>query len=414
MLVIGYVWPEPNSSAAGSNMLGLINIFRTDGYKIVFASPAEKSEHRFALESIGVEERQIRLNSSSFDEYVALLNPEIVLFDRFMMEEQFGWRVAAVCPNALRILDTEDLHFLRHARYQAFKANKPIEESDLKQDMALREVAAIYRCDLSLILSRVELDLLKNTFGVSEALLMECPLILDSSKELSVENLPIYDQRQHFITIGNFRHAPNWDAVLFLKQQIWPLIRKLLPEAELHIYGAYPPPKATQFHNPQDGFLIKGWAVSSTDVISNARVCLAPLRFGAGLKGKLVESMQCGTPNVTTSVGAEGLHGELAWSGFKCDDAAKFAEQAVKLYQEHDLWSDAQQAGFTIIQQKFDYQTTKLRLKERIEKIKSTLIAHRLANFTGSMLQHHQHKSTQYMSQWIEAKNKLKSKDLFK
>lgn len=408
LLIIGYVWPEPKSSAAGSHMLGLIKMFLADGYHIVFASPADKSEHRFALESIGVEEQQILLNSSSFDEYAARLKPEVVLFDRFMMEEQFGWRIAKACPDALRILDTEDLHFLRHARHQAFKANKQVEESDLKQDSALREVASIYRSDLSLIISCVELDLLKNTFGVSERLLLECPLILEPSKAETTDNLPAYSQRTHFITIGNFRHAPNWDAVLFLKQQIWPLIKKQLPEAELHIYGAYPPPKATQLHNPKDSFLVKGWAASSSEVISDARVCLAPLRFGAGLKGKLVEAMLCGTPNVTTSVGAEGMHDNLAWSGFICNDAESFAEHAVKLYQDNNLWAQAQQAGFEIIEHKLDYQSTKQKLMERIKSLKSTLTAHRLANFTGAMLQHHQHKSTQYMSQWIEAKNKLR------
>lgn len=390
-------------------MLGLINTFRSDGYQIVFASPAEKSEHRFVLESIGIEEKQILLNSSSFDEYVAQLNPKIVLFDRFMMEEQFGWRVAAACPQALRILDTEDLHFLRHARHQAFKANRKVQESDLKQDYALREVASIYRSDLSIILSSVELKLLKNTFGVSDLLLIECPLILEASEEFSIDSLPDYAQRQHFLSIGNFRHAPNWDAVLFLKQQIWPLIRKVLPDAELHIYGAYPPPKATQLHNPKDGFLIKGWAENSSRVISQARVCLAPLRFGAGLKGKLVEAMQCGTPNVTTLIGAEGMHDNLPWSGSIGADAQSIATLAIQLYQDHELWLTAQQAGFEIITQKFNNTLTRQRLMARLETIESNLVSHRLSNFTGSMLQHHQHKSTQYMSQWIEAKNQTKS-----
>ena len=129
LLVIGFVYPEPNSSAAGIRMLQLIEAFQSHNYNITFATTCKKSEHAFDLESIGVKVVEIELNHSSFDAFVKTLNPAIVLFDRFMTEEQFGWRVSEHCPSALKILDTEDLHFLRKGRQKAFNSNQEIKNS---------------------------------------------------------------------------------------------------------------------------------------------------------------------------------------------------------------------------------------------------------------------------------------------
>ncbi|MFT6992770.1 MAG: glycosyltransferase involved in cell wall biosynthesis [Paraglaciecola sp.] len=413
LLVLGYVWPEPNSSAAGSHMLSLLTLFVQQGWQVTFASPALQGEHKVDLTELGIDEQAVTLNCSSFDAFVNELNPSIVLFDRFMLEEQFGWRVAKHCPDALRILDTEDLHSLRHARHQALKQNRPLTSADLNSDVAKREIAAIFRCDLSLIISDYEFELLKNHYSVPEHILLHCPFMLDLQNVTPSANS--FLDRQHFISIGNFRHQPNWDAVLFLKQAIWPLIRKQLPQAELHIYGAYPPPKATQLHNPKQGFLVKGWAEDAKQVMQQARVCLAPLRFGAGIKGKLAEAMFCGTPNVTTNIGSEGMTMGLDWSGLTTDltqfdnqenSATDFAKHAVQLYQNEVLWQQKQQHGYQLIKTNFNKEEIQTTLLARIVDIQDNLNNHRSNNFIGQMLQHHQLKSTQYMAQWIEAKNR--------
>ena len=124
LVIIGTVWPEPTSTAAGTRMLQIINVFQKEKYTITFLSSASKGENSFDLESIGVQTKNVQLNDVSFDVLITELNPTIVLFDRFMIEEQYGWRIAENCPNALRMLDTEDLHFLRKARETAFKQNK--------------------------------------------------------------------------------------------------------------------------------------------------------------------------------------------------------------------------------------------------------------------------------------------------
>lgn len=403
-------------------MMELLELFRAQDWRVTFASAAALSEHRADLSELAISEVQVALNCDSFDQWVAKLQPDLVLFDRFFTEEQFAWRVERACPNALRILDTSDLHSLREARHQLLKTaqSRCATESEKQHawattteaaqlfevmadlDITKREIAAILRSDLTLMISAYEMQLLQQSFAVPAALLHDCALMLIPSST----QLAPFAERAHFISIGNFRHAPNWDSVLWLKNALWPLIRQRLPHAQLHVYGAYPPPKATALHNPKQGFLVLGWADDAHQVMSQARVCLAPLRFGAGIKGKLADAMACGTPSVTTAIGSEGMQGELPWGGAVVESANEFADAAVALYEDETLWRQAQHQGRQILQQRFDRQTLGANLIERLEQLWNNREAHRRNNFTGSMLRHHTLKSTQYMSQWIAAKNK--------
>ena len=139
-------------------MLQLIQIFLAQQWQVTFACALQKSTNETYLTKLGVKEVFIQLNSSSFDDFLNELQPTIVMFDRFMIEEQFGWRVAEHCPNALRILDTEDLHFLRKVRHQQYKKGEEFSnEALLKAEETKREIAAILRCDLSLIISSYEM-----------------------------------------------------------------------------------------------------------------------------------------------------------------------------------------------------------------------------------------------------------------
>ncbi len=405
ILIIGFVWPEPNSTAAGSRMLQLIDVFQNEKYKITFISSASKSEKSFNLEELNIKTYVIKLNDSGFDTLIKQINPSIVLFDRFLTEEQFGWRIAENCQNAIRILDTEDLHFLRHARHQAFKEKNNDETKYLVNDLTKREIASIYRCDLTLIISKYEYDLLSNTFKMDKNILLYLPFMLNKVDPNIINSYPAFNERKHFMTIGNFKHEPNWNTVIYLKNTIWPLIRKKLPIAKLFIYGAYATEKVNQLQNDREGFIIKGWAKNTKDVFLNHRICLAPLQFGAGLKGKLVDAMLYGTPSVTTEVGAEAMHDDLPWNGFITDDPKKIAQNSIDLYQNEKLWLKAQRNGLSIIN--FCYSKVKFSkiLMDAIIKIENNLEQHRVKNFIGSLLQYHTLKSTKYMSKWIEEKN---------
>jgi len=400
LLIIGFVWPEPKSSAAGSRMMQLIELFLSDGYEITFGCTAQNLEFSEDLSILGITSKIIELNSSSFDYFVKELNPNIVLFDRFMIEEQFGWRVSESCPNALKILDTEDLHCLRSARQLAVKENRGFTLDDLFSDVAKREIASILRCDLSLIVSEFEIELLQNQFKVSKELLYYLPIFAEK-----LDLVPNYEERIDFVFIGNFLHEPNWDCVKYLSEVIWPKIHLQLPEAKLLIYGAYPSQKVLQLHKPKQNFHIMGRAEDAFDVMKNAKAVLAPIRFGAGIKGKLIEAMQCGTPSVTSSIGAEAMHGNLEWNGFVKDNFTEFVDAAALLYQDEKLWNECQKNGFEILEKRYEKSLFKDSFITEVNSILENLKLHRNNNFIGMILQHHLLSSTKYMSKWIEEKN---------
>lgn len=410
LLIIGFVWPEPNSSAAGGRMMQLISIFKQNGFEITFVSAALDSDFMVDLSEFGVVKKSIKLNSASFDSFVAELNPDVVLFDRFMIEEQFGWRVTENCPKAIRILDTEDLHCLRTARQKAFKENRKFEIQDLfSEEVAKREIASILRCDLSLIISEFEMNILKDVFKINEDLLFYLPFLVERMSENDLLNLPLFDDRKNFVFIGNFLHEPNWNTVQYLKEAIWPLIKKDFPEAVLEVYGAYPSQKVLQLHQPKNGFYIMGRAEDANEIVKKAKVVLAPIRFGAGLKGKLLEAMQCGTPSATTAIGSEAMHANLPWNGFVEDDASEFAKKAILLYQDENIWKKAQKKGIAIVNECYQKDKYSDGLMSLVELLLVDSKSHRLHNFMGNLLQHHAYKSTMYMSKWIETKNEKKT-----
>lgn len=411
VLMIGHVWPEVTSSAAGVRELGLVRGFLKKGWRVFYVSPSKNNDHRVSLDLLGVETAQFEPNDSGFDTWLSQIQPDFVIFDRFMIEEQFSFRVREVCPDAVRVLDTIDLHLLRRFRQQnpdPQAVQTPLWDSE----DASRELASIFRSDLSLILSDSEVQLLRSSLGLPESLLQEslelCRIFYNSPPAQT----PGFSERQHFSMIGNFRHAPNADAVLWLKKEIWPAIRGLLPNAEVHVYGAYPPKEMMDLTDAKTGFYVKGWTPDACGTLAQYRVNLAPLRFGAGIKGKILDGWWAGTPPVTTSIGAEGMTGLLPWGGLVADTAEAFAKGAVQLYQSPDLWADAVRKGRGILNQEYDFDSQSTRLVEKLLEVRSELQGRRARNWAGAMLWHHLHKSTTYFSRWIEAKNRPASSQI--
>jgi len=208
LVIIGLVIPEPASTAAGHRMMQLMQLFSENHYRITFLTASNNIEF-----SEKIEVEKIEINNESFDEKIRNLNPDIVLFDRYVTEEQFGWRVSESCPNAIKILDTEDLHFLREARRKAFAEKRNVENRDLVNDVFKREMASILRCDLSLIISQFEYNLLINQFRINPEILLYIPFLTEKIEK----NKTPFSERKHLVSIGNFLHEPNWQTVLKLK-----------------------------------------------------------------------------------------------------------------------------------------------------------------------------------------------------
>lgn len=408
VLIIGLVWPEPETTAAGNRIMQLLRFFSKNTMEVHFASSAVKTDKSAALEEFGISCHSIKINDPGFNEWIGKLSPNFVVFDRFVTEEQFSWRVRESCSSAIRILDTEDLHFLREARRLALAQNEKDFKPRLLNEVALRELASVFRSDLSLLISEYEYELLSAHFNMDQGLLHYIPYMLSDSEIHTGSTCPSYSQRKGFMTMGNWRHGPNRDSIFYLRQEIWPGLRKMMPDAEIHVYGAYGSEKDLGLHEPSLGFYVRGWAESKEKAYSKHRVCLAPLRYGAGLKGKLIDSMRFGMPSVTTSIGSEGIAGGLPWSGFVADNAEEFAELALELYINTGVWRECQLKGEHILRERFREELFEGEFVSRLGALSSGLKNQRSKNFVGALLWHHSAQSTKYLSKWIEAKNQIR------
>jgi glycosyltransferase involved in cell wall biosynthesis len=387
-------------------MMQILNVFLELNYSIVYAATAHASVFMPNLAGIGIKTQQIFLNSNCFDDFIKIEKPSVVLFDRYTAEEQFGWRVGEQCPNCIKILDTEDLHFLRKARQESIKKFGNLEHINLFSEVAKREIASILRSDLSLIISSYEIDLLYQQFKINPEILCYLPFLYDKISSDHISKLPTFEARKDCAFVGNFFHEPNLDAVHQLKKHIWPLIRKLDNQLILNIYGAYMPQKIKQLNNAREGFLVHGRAENITTVLKNARLLLAPLRFGAGIKGKLIEAQQQGTPSITTPIGAEAMSDNMLWSGCIASKNDDFAQDAVNFYNQKEEWLIAQENGFKIFNSRYNRLEKELVFKDKLRFISTNLEHHRQQNFLSSILNHHLLQSTKFMSKWINEKNK--------
>ena len=396
-LLIAKQWPEPDSTAAGRRTLDILDLFAEAGYQVEIASPAQPTPFQAKT---GYGEHQIEVNDSGFDDWVRSINPTLVIYDRFMMEEQFGWRVREQCPHAVTLLDTSDFHSLREARHEALKNGEAV---NLFHPVAEREVAAMARCDLTVMISQVEVELLKQHFCLPAWQLHYLPFLV---RELpDPKSLPGFDERQHLVMIGGFKHAPNRDATSWFAQEVWPRLHELLPGVECHIYGAYSDHAMHRLSDPRTGLRVHGRAENALATLARYRLNLAPLRFGAGQKGKILEGWLSGTPTVTTPIGAESMAAEDAWGYALNDNPEQFAATVAQLYRNEPEWIVVRDAGLHALERGFSYSDHAGAFIQRVEQITENLEAHRNRNIWGRILRRTEHRAEEFMSRWIEAKN---------
>jgi glycosyltransferase involved in cell wall biosynthesis len=408
IVFLGYVWPEPRSSAAGLRTMNLMETFKNAGWCVRFVSAARTTDFSENLAAQGISSDFIQLNNSNFDTFITQEAPDYVVFDRFVTEEQLGWRVQKHSPESVRIVDTQDLHFLRRARERSLKGGASLDNIHLcnfefsSDEDTFREIASIYRSDASLIISDFEMDFLVSRLNVPKSRIFLSRFQYPESQETTP-----YQDRANFVMIGNFRHLPNADAILWLKKEIWPEIHEKLPLAQVHVYGAYGSREIMSLTDPSLNFFVKGRMENHLIALQKYRINLAPLRFGAGIKGKISDGWWAGTPVVTTSIGAEGMSEQLPWGGEISNSTSDFAEKAVRLYKDEKEWRSRQDRGNLILRQLYSKKMNSKALVIHFEKLKAELKFSRKQNFIGGMLNHHYQKSTKYFSLWIETKAQL-------
>ncbi len=383
------VWPEPDSSAVGVRLLQWIELFLRWGAAVTVASPGRtlSLDKRQLPES--VRKMQLKLNRSDQDQWWTDESFDFVLFERFTTEEQFGFRIARCSPQTIRVLETVDLHFLRRQR----ESGKPREEDEL------RERSAAARCDLSIVCSFVEKEILAKT-GSSPVEIV--PFFYSDLAKAAAEEPGASNPSCVFI--GNFRHGPNRAGITWFLKEVWPKIRAELPSAEVHIAGAYPTPAIHALENLKAGISVLGTVDHLDSFFARGVVNLAPLPSGAGIKGKILEGWRRGLPCVATSVGAEGFCDDGTFGGLIADSAEAFAKATVDLLTNTSLRQHQALVGRKIIQTVHSLSAQEERVRNIFDDALRYRDQRRQENWIGRSLLMSLNRSTEYFSRWIELK----------
>lgn len=430
LLFVAPVWPERSSSAAGVRTSDLIASYRSQ-WNVHFLSTSKPNQHSEALTAEGVQVHHCPANREQpFHRVLHDVRPQVCVFDRFYAEEAFSFHVHQQLPDTLRVLDMQDMHALRQGRMEVHQAGGSLQQvldhrPAADQPMLQRELAAIHRCDLTLVCSPVELQLLRERYSVSPSKLALAPFFVPPPP--TAEALPPFGTRRHFVSIGNFKHPPNLDSVKWLADELWDAVRQRLGDdmVELHLYGAYASHAVQQLHDPARNLFVKGH-MPSLEALCRYRVALAPLRFGAGLKGKVTDSWTHGLPVVTTAIGSEGIHlsdyaaetqesysapANSQWGGFgdTCT-SADFADQASLLYSDEGIWRNSQRTGIELLRLCFDRDQRLLAVQDAIAGRLQNLTAARQEDYVGQMLWQQGNRATEYFSRWIELKERAAGK----
>ena len=335
ILYLSAIWPEWNATAAGVRSQQLLTQWHRMGYTVYLGSAGKNQQWKKKWEKIGIIPYPIVLNQPTIFKGLLAHPPDAVIYDRFYLEEQYSWQIREFFPQCRHIIDTQDLHSLRLARQKDLNLGKdPLETSlNIEESLTLRELSAFYRADYSLFTSTVEMDILDKNFCFPKDKMGYLPLFYQDS--LSVNSVS-FSERKHCCFIGNYRHLPNLDAVKWFSKKVWPLIKEKLSGVQLHLYGSYLPAEVKELSNNE--VVVKGQAPEVISTLQKYRINFAPLRFGAGLKGKVLEASRAGTPTLGSPIALEGFHPKESWKDATARTLEEWIEKSVLLYFNKDSW----------------------------------------------------------------------------
>jgi glycosyltransferase involved in cell wall biosynthesis len=396
-------WPNPSQTAAGTRSLQLLQILQAKGHRVTIASffPADTFSQK--LEQLGFECKSLELNDSNTAGYLRSKDFDIAVFDTFLMEEKLSWMVRDAIPGCMTILDTQDLHFLRYARSKSPSFSIKDHALDLNNPFTYREIASIYRCDLTLVISLAEMKLLQENFHIDPQSLFYLPFLYDDQR--SVKNAADGpNNRKGLMLLGNFLHQPNLDQVKFVIQQLSAHLQEKLPNCTIKIIGAYPPQHLIDLTKNKKNIELLGYQDDLTVQFAECRMMIAPLRFGAGLKGKLFDAMLHQLPFIASEVAAEGVLGLNDLYIAKCEKG--FIDKLTAVYSSGSNWEKAQNHQHQLLSTHFQKSDFEDRFTEKLEDIRKHLQEHRNKLFYQNFLNYHQLQSTKYFSKWIELKNR--------
>jgi glycosyltransferase involved in cell wall biosynthesis len=324
-------------------MFGLLRLLASSGYRVSFFPDNRwlAEPYTSALMDLGIEvidpEQDIGefLSSVSADLDLAILSRPMVAWSLLPLFVRHS-------PRTRIIYDTVDLHFVRERRRSEMEGDAEV--ARLAESMRQMELALTARADLTLVVTDVERDILLSE--LPDASIAVLPNIHDDESV----GLP-FELREGILFVGSFPHHPNVDAARFLVEDVMPLVWEKLPDVKCYLVGSSPSPEILALE--RDNVRVLGWVEDLQDLYDRVRVFAAPLRFGAGMKGKIGESLTHGLPVVTTTIGAEGMALQNHQEVLIADEPPGLAKAIIDAYFSKEVWTRLSDNGRRSIAERF-------------------------------------------------------------
>jgi glycosyltransferase involved in cell wall biosynthesis len=350
VLVIDYSLPTPDQDAGSVRIVEIVKAIRASENRVTFipADLAHRTPYAQNLQRIGVEVVHQPFYSSVAD-YLERHGREfdVIILSRADVAARFLEPARRYAPRAKIIFDTVDLHFLREQRAAELLDSPRLRNAARRRKR--QELALASQSDVTVVVSPVERAILER----------ECPgtlvRVVPTVMDVPRDEPPGYVDRQHVVFIGGFSHPPNVDAVVYFALEILPLVLKQVPGLIFKVVGSNTPDQIRDLSGKN--VHVMGFVREVKPILDQARVSVAPLRFGAGVKGKVNLSMAYGVPTVVSSIAAEGMHLVHELNAMIADGPAGFADALVRLYSSKELWERISANGRENVREHFSVES---------------------------------------------------------
>jgi GT2 family glycosyltransferase len=359
ILIVDHYIPEPDKDSGSLRTFRLLGILSHLNHKVTFWPDNLRKTQPYALElqQKGIEVISGSNNFKNFlDERSNLY--DVAIISRPHIAPKYIDQIKEKLPKCIIIYDTVDLHFLRMTRQFEQDQNASKSEIDTIQDT---ELALMNKSDITVLTSEDEAKFLHSTHPDFRFVLLPNIHIFEGK-------VPNFTSRENLMFIGNFQHPPNLDAASFLLDEIFPKIQQKLPNVKLYIIGPNPPDSIKKHES--EFIHVLGYVKNIDEYFTKCKVNISPIRFGAGIKGKITQSLTRGLPVVTTTMGSEGIGLTDSISCMIADDAQSLADKVCHLYNDSSLWNKISSNGLQI-SQRYSAENIKNIIESLISKIDS-------------------------------------------
>jgi glycosyltransferase involved in cell wall biosynthesis len=354
ILVIDHYVPMPDRDSGSLRMFQILRLLRQLGHCVTFIPDnlSNTAPYTGELQKRGIEV-WYHPYIKSIRDYLSIHGAgfDVVILSRCDFARKHIDSVRLHAPQSHVIFDTVDLHFVREDR-QARLTSDPtaLQQAQEKQRS---EHALIDQADETWVVSEVEQHLLQRS----------CPgksiQLVSNIVDISPSTTP-FALRRDWLFIGSFQHTPNVDAIVFFLREIYPLLKERLAEAKFYIIGEKVPPDVVALAT--ENVIVTGVQPDVRPFFDSAKLSIAPLRYGAGVKGKINQSMAYGVPVVATSLAIEGMELAPGEDVLVADEPETFAEAMIKLYQSEELWKRLSENGIAKTRAKYSVEVAREKL----------------------------------------------------